>query len=137
MTSSSMSPWNTSHQADNAGFGRTPVPPPSLRTAPTAAWDRFVFWLTAPAAKDAAPPLSQLPQARQQFLDSLHDLAGADVGRLAERIGQARTLRELWHLRADVYRVVALHRSQSEAERRVTRLNAHFPKRGRNRLKAP
>ncbi|WP_231384675.1 hypothetical protein [Rubrivivax gelatinosus] len=134
MTSSSMLPRSASRPADSVGFGRAPVPPPSLRTAPTAAWDRFVFWLTAPAALDAAPPLSQLPVARQEFVDSLLDLQGSDVHQLSERIQQARTLRELWHLRADLYRVVALHRSQSEAERRLARLNGHFPKRGRSRL---
>lgn len=129
-----MLPQSAPRHADTAGFGRVPVPPPSLRTAPTAAWDRFVFWLTAPAALDAAPPLSQLPVARQEFVDSLLDLQGADVQQLAERIQQARTLRELWHLRAELYRVVALHRSQSEAERRLSGLNSHFPKRGRSRL---
>ncbi|MBK1689769.1 hypothetical protein EV684_10219 [Rubrivivax gelatinosus] len=129
-----MSPYSVSRHADTVGFGRVPVPPPSLRTAPTAAWDRFVFWLTAPAALDAAPPLSQLPVARQAFVDALLDLQGREVHQLAERIQQARTLRELWHLRAEIYRVVALHHSQSEAEHRLAGLNQYFPKRGRSRL---
>jgi hypothetical protein len=36
-------------------------------------------------------------------------------------------LRELWHLRADVFRVIAIHRGQGEADRRLDALNRHFP----------
>ncbi|MBK1611990.1 hypothetical protein CKO44_00705 [Rubrivivax gelatinosus] len=128
---------NVSRPADSIGLGRTPVPPPSLRTAPAARWDRFVFWLTAPASLDAAPPLSRLPAARDDFRETLLDLQGHEVNALSERIGQARTLRELWHLRAEVYRVVALHHSQSEAERRVAQLSRHFPTRGARSRFAP
>jgi hypothetical protein len=34
---------------------------------------------------------------------------------------EARSLRELWHLRADTFRVVGISHSQTEAERRLTR----------------
>ncbi len=108
-----------------------PVPPPSLRTAPASRWDRFVFWLTAPDALDAAPPSHTLPAVRQAFGDELADLDGSAGRQLADRVAQARTLRELWHLRAEVYRVVALHHSQAEAARRVERLDRHFGKRRR------
>jgi hypothetical protein len=44
-------------------------------------------------------------------------------------VDSARSLRELWHLRSEVYRLVALQTSQSEAERRLADLNHHFPTR--------
>ena len=56
---------------------------------------------------------------------------------LCMRIGQARTLRELWHLRAELYNVVALHHSQQEAERRLAELNRHFPTRAPRSQLAP
>ncbi|MGL6108939.1 MAG: hypothetical protein ACRC2B_02445, partial [Rubrivivax sp.] len=70
-----------------------------------------------------------LPPVRQDFIDSLDDIRTEPAGALCTRIGQARTLRELWHLRAELYHVVALDQSQHEAERRVSRLNRHFPTR--------
>jgi hypothetical protein len=66
---------------------------------------------------------------RQDFLDSIGDVPGESANALCLRIGQARTLRELWHLRAELYSVVALHHSQHEAERRLAELNRHFPTR--------
>jgi hypothetical protein len=38
-------------------------------------------------------------------------------------------LRELWHARAEIYRVVGLAHTQQEAERRVALLDRHFPTR--------
>jgi hypothetical protein len=35
-------------------------------------------------------------------------------------------MRDLWHLRSDVYAAVSLRHSQTEAERRVSSLNRHF-----------
>ena len=46
-----------------------------------------------------------------------------------ERIHQARSLRDLWHLRADVFRLIAIHHNQQEAEARLLALNRHFPTR--------
>ena len=45
--------------------------------------------------------------------------------------------RELWHLRADVYRLVAVHHNQAEAEARLNRLNRHFPTRAPRSALAP
>jgi hypothetical protein len=70
-----------------------------------------------------------LPQVRADFLRCIADLASAPVSELKRRIGLAHSLRELWHLRAEVYRVVAVAHSQQEAERRVAALNHHFPTR--------
>jgi hypothetical protein len=108
---------------------RAEVCPPSLRQAPRSAWNRLVFWLLAPGPLQASPPPNRLPPVRQAFLDSLDGIDSEPAGTLCARIGQARTLRDLWHLRADLYNVVALGHSQHEAERRLARLNRHFPTR--------
>ena len=108
---------------------RAEVCPPSLRQAPRSAWNRLWFWLLAPGPLQASPALNRLPPVRQDFLDSLDDIHGAPACTLCTRIGQARSLRDLWHLRAELYNVVAVSHSQHEAERRLARLNRHFPTR--------
>ena len=75
------------------------------------------------------PPSDRLPPVRRDFVDTLGDIAPDAARDLTRRIRETRTLRELWHLRTEVYRVVAIEHSQFEAERRVARLNRHFPTR--------
>jgi hypothetical protein len=112
---------------------RVEVVPPTLRCAPVAAadstWQRLLFWLLAPAPQDAAPPPDRLPRVRTDFLATLADIDNADAERARCRIHEARTLRELWHARTEVYRVVAVAHSQWQAEERVALLNRHFPTR--------
>jgi hypothetical protein len=108
---------------------RIEVRPPSLRCKPGTAWQRLLFWLMAPAPQDAAPPLNRLPGVRDAFLKTLGDVEIPEATPLRDRIQEARSLRELWHLRAEVYRVVGLARNQVEAERRLGQLNCHFPTR--------
>jgi hypothetical protein len=108
---------------------RAEVCPPSLRQAPRSAWNRLWFWLMAPGPLQASPSLNRLPPVRQDFLDSLCGIEGEPASVLSSRIGQARSLRDLWHLRAELYNVVAVSHSQLEAERRLARLNRHFPTR--------
>ena len=85
--------------------------------------------LLAPAPHEAAPPPNRLPGVRTEFLATLSDIEGDDAENLRRRIHDARSLRELWHLRAETYRVVGVHHSQSEAEQRLSLLNRHFPTR--------
>ncbi len=108
---------------------RGEVCPPSLRQAPRSPWQRLCFWLLAPGPLQGSPSLNRLPPVRQDFRDSMHDIGTETARALCMRIDQARTLRELWHLRAELYNVVAVHHSQHEAERRVSQLNRHFPTR--------
>lgn len=119
------------------GHLRVEVRPPSLRHAPASLWQRLMFWLLAPAPHEAAPPLNRLPGVRNEFVACLVDLPSADAEDLISRISLARSLRELWHLRADVYRLVAVHHSQGEAEERLNRLNRHFPTRAPRSAFAP
>jgi hypothetical protein len=108
---------------------RAPAGPPPLRQAPAHGWQRLMFWLLAPAPGEAAPPVNRLPAVRQDFLACLADVSGETAGTLRERIAAAHSLRELWHLRAEVYRVVALAHSQALAGERVDALSRHFPTR--------
>ena len=108
---------------------RTEVCPPSLRQAPRSAWNRLWFWLLAPGPLRSSPSLNRLPPVRRDFLDSIGDIPNEAASTLSLRINQSRTLRELWHLRAELYNVVALYHSQHEAERRLAELNGHFPTR--------
>lgn len=109
---------------------RVEVQPPSLCYAPQgSAWQRFMFWLLAPAPHEAAPPPNRLPGVRTDFLATLSDFDGDDVEQLRRRIRDTRSLRELWHLRAETYRVVGVHHSQAQAEERLSLLNRHFPTR--------
>lgn len=88
-----------------------------------------MFWLLAPAPHEAAPPLNRLPAVRRDFTDTLDDVDGLEARRLRQRIADTRSLRELWHLRADVFRVVSIRHDQAEATRRLGQLNRHFPAR--------
>jgi len=109
---------------------RTEVCPPSLRCPPTGgAWQRLMFWLMAPAGRNTAPPMNRLPGVRQEFLATLADIDGVDAEQLRLRIENTRSLRELWHLRAEAYRVVGLAHSESQATERLALLNRHFPTR--------
>lgn len=116
----------TPSPADAPSSLRIEVCPPSLRQAPDSAWQRALFWLLAPAPQDAAPRSSQLQGVREDFQRCIHDLSVPEAGDLWDRIGRTYSLRDLWHLRTDVYRVVALQHTQIEAERRVQSLNRHF-----------
>lgn len=66
---------------------------------------------------------------RAEFLESLSDIRTQQAGMLQQRIHIARSLHELWHLRAEVFKLVALRYSQGEAQSRLDRLNRHFPTR--------
>ena len=108
---------------------RAEVCPPSLRQAPQSAWQRLWFWLLAPGPLQSSPSTNRLAPVRDDFIGVLADLPAAASAELRLRIGQARTLREFWHLRAELYHVVAVQHSQHEAESRLARLNRHFPTR--------
>jgi hypothetical protein len=110
-------------------LSRSEVCPPSLRCSPSSAWQRLMFWLVAPAPHDASPPLNRLPVVRHEFERALADIDEAARYPLVCRIGAARSLRDLWHMRLDVYNLVALKHSEFEAGQRLALLNRHFPTR--------
>jgi hypothetical protein len=107
---------------------RVDVRPPSLRHVPESAWQRLMFWLLAPAPQDAAPPLNRLPLVRAEFLSALDDVR-INVDALRERIQGAHSLRDLWHLRSELFSTLAVALTQAQAEERLSKLNHHFPSR--------
>jgi hypothetical protein len=119
-----------------ASMPRTECMPPSLvyfapaaATAAGSAWQRLMFWLMAPARQHAALPPNRLGAAKREFGASLADVDGLGAEQLRWRIVHAHSLRELWHLRSEVYSTVSVAHSQFEADSRLQLLNAHFPTR--------
>jgi hypothetical protein len=56
-------------------------------------------------------------------------LLALDHNDLLRRAQHARSLRELWHLRSELYTLIARGTSQVEADARLARVNQHFPTR--------
>lgn len=69
-----------------------------------------------------------LADARRDFIEALIDIRTQQAGDLLRRIRGARSLRELWFLRTEVFNLVAHHRDQAEANQRMAVLGAHFPR---------
>lgn len=111
---------------------RKEVKPPSLFARSEPQWRRWLatawHWLwDAQDLEDHPRVLQGLSQVRTEFLSVVWDLQSYAASNTRESINQARSLRELWHLRADVFSVIAVHRGQAEAYRRLESLNRHFP----------
>lgn len=94
-------------------------------------WLRLQAWLHGgwPDPAPAAGTPAGLDGARHDFLAATADLHGDAADELIARIHAARTLRELWHLRTDMFSLVSLQHRQFEADRRLAELNRHFPTR--------
>lgn len=122
--------WHRRSTLSDPSSLRVEVCPPSLCFAPIeGVWQRLMFWLLAPAPHAAATAPNRLPEVRTEFLATLADIEGPEADTLRRRIRDARTLRELWHARAEIYRVVGVAFSQFQAEERLGLLNRHFPTR--------
>lgn len=111
---------------------RKEVRPPALFARSQPQWRRWVttawHWLWDEQDLEDHPRVLQgLQQVKTEFMAVVWDLQSYTATRSRESISQARSLRELWHLRADVFRVIAVHRGQAEAYRRMESLNRHFP----------
>ncbi|HIV72570.1 MAG TPA: hypothetical protein H9903_16670 [Candidatus Aquabacterium excrementipullorum] len=111
---------------------RKEVRPPALFARSQPQWRRWVatawHWLWDDQDLEDHPRVLQgLNQVKTEFMSVVWDLQSYTATRARESISQARSLRELWHLRADVFRVIAVHRGQAEAYRRLESLNRHFP----------
>ncbi len=64
---------------------------------------------------------------KAEFNTALWDLQSLRANQVRDMIQNAHSLRELWHLRADVFKAVAVHRGQIEAQLRLDALDSHFP----------
>lgn len=123
------------------GPGRVAICPPTLLDA-SGGDTRFDLrhWLFAGGAVTAQndadddearsrPGSAPLYSVRGEFADALSDIDGDEADALTLRIRLARSLRELWHLRPEVFGLVARQHSQHEAQARLDSLNRHFPTR--------
>lgn len=111
---------------------RKEVRPPTLFTRSEPQWRRWMTtawqWLWDDEDLEDHPRVLQgLNQVKTEFLSVVWDLQSYSATHTRESITQARSLRELWHLRASVFNVIATHRGQAEAYRRLESLNQHFP----------
>jgi len=108
---------------------------PPARQRPPGWRQRLLEWLAGSWPADERPPevpeaSPALDRARLDFVDALDGIAAPEAAALALRIGQARSLREFWHLRTDVFNMVARHGGgQGVATARLALLNGHFPTR--------
>jgi len=93
-------------------------------TEPAAPTTGFVRW---PRPRRAAGAVfGPVQAARSAFWASLADLPLPAAQPLHRRIECLGSLAELWHLRPEVFRIVAVHHSQGEAVRRLAALDRHF-----------
>ena len=134
------------------GPARIEVCPPALRrSTPSSSWQEgwqagLRDWLQSAWPTHAGSALSTqshwpkelamtaqssspLSLVRREFVDSLRDIRTQQAGDLLGRIRIARSMRDLWHLRTEIYNVVSHHRDESEATYRLNRLNRFFPQR--------
>lgn len=129
-------------QARRLGKQRIEVGPPAMLSlsAPTPiGWRAGLrdwlgsgsLWPSGTEAAVAAMPAAgrHLELVRAEFSEALADIRTQEVGMLQGRLRIAGSLRELWHLRPEVFKLVALHFDQREAQCRLDRLNRHFPTR--------
>ena len=108
---------------------RRQVCPPSLRGQSAGVWRRLWGRLLRRADRWTSPPPDQLGRVQADFQAALADLGPLLAAGLRRRVARAATLRELWHLRAEVFHAVGLAHGQAEAALRLAALNRHFPPR--------
>ena len=75
------------------------------------------------------PAERALAAARSTFLAGVADIAGARRAELQQRIRLAAGLRDLWHLRSDIFALVSHANDQTTAQALLATLNKHFPTR--------
>lgn len=120
------------------GHRRTQVVPPSLFSRSRPLWKSwlasFWCWLWDMDELPRTPaPATGLRRVKSEFNSAMWDLQSLRANQVRSLVEQARSLRELWHLRADVFRVISVHRGQIEAQLRLDALDSHFPVRSSNR----
>jgi hypothetical protein len=108
---------------------RMNVYPPDICPGSDSLWTRALRWLVG-GDDEVVPALrTPLERARSEFVAAMAGLAEPDPSDLLRRAQHARSLRELWHLRSELYTLIARRISQPEADARLARVNQHFPTR--------
>lgn len=124
------------------GLRRTEVAPPSLFSRSRPAWKSWALgfwcWLWDMDEMPRSPaPATGLRKIKSDFNSAMWDLQSLRANHVRSMVEQARSLRELWHLRADVFRIISVHRGQIEAQVRLDALDSHFPVRSSSRTEEP
>ncbi|MBH1985749.1 MAG: hypothetical protein I8H76_00300 [Burkholderiales bacterium] len=114
------------------GARRTEVSPPSRFASSPPLWRTWLSrawrWLwDLEESPRALAPATGLRAIKNEFNAALWDLQSLRANQVRDQIETARSLRELWHLRADVFKVISTHRGQIEAQLRLDSLDSHFP----------
>jgi hypothetical protein len=108
---------------------RMNVCPPDVCPQAESLWSVSLRWLVG-GNVEAVPALrTPLEKARSEFVAAMAGMLEVDHFGLLKRAQHARSLRELWHLRSELYTLVARRFSQFEADARLARVNQHFPTR--------
>jgi len=108
---------------------RMNVCPPDIVPRRESLWTAALRWLVGGDVEVAPALRTPLERARSEFVAALEGLAEVDPNGLLQRAQHARSLRELWHLRSELYTLIARRASQVEADARLARVNQHFPTR--------
>jgi hypothetical protein len=110
---------------------RLEVCPPSLlpKTAPRWSWALRRALAGGTAARLPESVGEALQRAREDFAAGLDGLTGQPAEFLRSRALRARSLLELWHLRAELFQRVAMQHGEAQAHQRLAALNRHFPTR--------
>jgi hypothetical protein len=132
------------HEGTPSGLGlrRAEVAPPSMFARSRPLWRAWAtgFWCWLWDMDDAPrtpAPITGLRKIKSEFNSAMWDLQSMRANHIRSMVEQARSLRELWHLRADVFRVISVHRGQIEAQLRLDALDSHFPVRSSTRSAEP
>jgi len=107
---------------------RQDVCPPALLEDGEPALRRCMRWLSAAQGGADAAEL-RVVAVREEFAQALQDIGSQHAEFLQHRIRHTRSMLELWHMRAEMFGLVATCHTQDEAQRRMAALNRHFPTR--------
>ncbi len=108
---------------------RMNVCPPEICPGSDSLWSKALSWLVGGDVQAAPALRTPLERARSEFVAAMAGLTELDPHDLLRRAQHARSLRELWHLRSELYTLIARRVGQPEADARLARVNQHFPTR--------
>jgi hypothetical protein len=114
-----------SPQAFQPSTRRDVCPPALVPEVADTGVRRWLRRLGAPSAA-AADPLERVLAVRDEFARALDGIDSQHAQFLQHRIRHQRSLRELWHLRAEMFVLIAQAFTEHEAERRMAPLARHF-----------
>ena len=117
------------HRKPAAPTTRMNVCPPDVCPQGESLWSATLRWLVGGNVEEMPALRTPLERARSEFVGAMDGLLEDDHMDLLRRAQHARSLRELWHLRSELYTLIARRISQVEADTRLGRVNQHFPTR--------